>query len=90
MASTKSQGSSSNGRDSRGQRLGVKCFGGQQVLSGHVLVRQRGTQFLPGRNVRRGCDDTLYAVAPGVVRFEWVHRGKQRISIVADGGAPKA
>ncbi len=81
MAHTKAQGSSSNGRDSHGQRLGVKRYGGQQVLSGMVIVRQRGTKFLPGVNVGRGKDDTLFAKADGVVTFEWSHKDKKRVSV---------
>ena len=69
MAHTKAQGSSSNGRDSHGQRLGVKRYGGQTVLAGSVIVRQRGTKILPGLNVGRGKDDTLFAKASGVVTF---------------------
>ena len=82
MAHTKAQGSSSNGRDSQGQRLGVKRYGGQKVLAGMVLVRQRGTKFLPGLNVGRGSDDTLFAKASGVVTFEWAHKDKKRISVL--------
>lgn len=74
MAHTKAQGSSSNGRDSHGQRLGVKRYGGQQVLAGSVIVRQRGTKFLPGLNVGRGKDDTLFALTSGTVKF--VDRGR--------------
>ncbi|MEK7656189.1 MAG: 50S ribosomal protein L27 [Elusimicrobiota bacterium] len=81
MAHTKAQGSSTNGRDSHGQRLGVKNYGGQKVLSGMVLVRQRGTKFLPGVNVGRGKDDTLFAKADGVVTFEWAKKDKKRISV---------
>lgn len=81
MAGTKSQGSSVNGRDSNGQRLGVKRYGSQRVNAGEVLVRQRGTKFLPGLNVSRASDDTLFARAPGIVTFEWAFRGKQRISV---------
>lgn len=81
MAGTKSQGSSTNGRDSPGQRLGVKRYGGQLVLNGEVLVRQRGTKFLPGLNVGIGSDDTLFAKADGVVRFEWAYKDKKRISV---------
>ena len=81
MAHTKAQGSSSNGRDSQGQRLGVKRYGGQKVLAGNVLVRQRGTRFLPGLNVGRGSDDTLFAKVSGTVTFEWVSKDKKRISI---------
>jgi large subunit ribosomal protein L27 len=81
MAHTKAQGSSSNGRDSNGQRLGVKNYGGQKVLAGMVLVRQRGTKFLPGVNVGRGKDDTLFSKVDGVVTFEWAKKDKKRISV---------
>jgi len=81
MASTKSQGSSTNGRDSAGQRLGIKAFGSQIVTAGSILVRQRGTHFFPGRNVGRGSDDTLFARIAGTVRFEWASKGRQRISV---------
>jgi len=70
MAHKKGQGSSRNGRDSNAQRLGVKAFGGQTVTGGSILVRQRGTRFKPGRNVGRGKDDTLFAMAAGVVQFQ--------------------
>ena len=69
MAHKKGVGSSRNGRDSNAQRLGVKRFGGQFVVTGNILVRQRGTKFHPGRNVGRGRDDTLFALADGVVQF---------------------
>jgi large subunit ribosomal protein L27 len=82
MAHTKAQGSSGNGRDSHGQRLGVKRFGGEHVLAGAVIMRQRGTKFLPGLNVGRGKDDTLFAKAAGVVTFEWAHKDKKRISVL--------
>jgi large subunit ribosomal protein L27 len=81
MAHTKAQGSSSNGRDSHGQRLGVKRYGGQKVLAGSVLVRQRGTKILPGENVGRGKDDTLFAKVNGVVTFEWARKDKKKVSI---------
>lgn len=74
MAHKKGVGSSRNGRDSNPNRLGVKRFGGQEVRAGGILVRQRGTRFHPGRNVRRGGDDTLFAVADGVVKFERIRR----------------
>jgi large subunit ribosomal protein L27 len=74
MAHKKGVGSSRNGRDSNPQRLGVKRYGGESVRAGGILVRQRGTRFHPGRNVRRGGDDTLFAVADGVVRFETIRR----------------
>ncbi len=81
MAGTKSQGSSTNGRDSKGQRLGVKRYGCQTVSAGEILVRQRGTKFLPGENVRRASDDTLFTIVAGVVKFEWAKRGKKQISV---------
>jgi large subunit ribosomal protein L27 len=70
MAHKKGGGSSVNGRDSQGQRLGVKRFGGQVVNGGSILIRQRGTRYKPGRNVGRAKDDTLFALTTGVVRFE--------------------
>ena len=70
MAHTKSQGSTTNGRDSNPQMLGIKTYGGQIVRAGAVLVRQRGTQFKPGRFVARGSDDTLYALRDGTVHFK--------------------
>lgn len=69
MAHKKAGGSTSLGRDSAGQRLGVKLYGGQFAPAGAVIVRQRGARFRPGTNVRRGKDDTLYAVVPGIVYF---------------------
>lgn len=75
MAHKKGQGSSRNGRDSNAQRLGVKRFAGQVVPGGSILVRQRGTRFLPGENVGRGKDDTLFAKVAGIVRFR--ERGRQ-------------
>jgi large subunit ribosomal protein L27 len=70
MAHKKGVGSSRNGRDSNPQYLGVKRFGGQLVTAGSILVRQRGTRFHPGVNVRRGADDTLFSVVEGRVKFE--------------------
>jgi large subunit ribosomal protein L27 len=70
MAHKKAGGSSRNGRDSHAQRLGVKRFGGEQVLAGNIIVRQRGTRFHPGANVGIGKDDTLFAKANGRVQFE--------------------
>ena len=69
MAHKKGQGSSRNGRDSNPQHLGIKRYGGQLVTGGTIIVRQRGTKFFPGANVRRGKDDTLFATADGVVEF---------------------
>ncbi|HEX7089084.1 MAG TPA: 50S ribosomal protein L27 [Longimicrobiales bacterium] len=81
MAHKKGVGSSRNGRDSNPQRLGVKRFGGQRVLAGNILVRQRGTKFHPGQNVGRGRDDTLFALIDGVVRFERRGRARQYVSV---------
>ena len=82
MAHKKGVGSSRNGRDSNAQRLGVKRFGGEHVVAGNILVRQRGTKFHPGRNVARGKDDTLFALTDGVVRFERYDRDRQQISVI--------
>lgn len=76
MAHKKGVGSSRNGRDSNPQHLGIKRFGGEFVTAGSIIVRQRGTKFHPGRNVKRGRDDTLFAVADGVVTFEDFQRRK--------------
>ena len=81
MAHKVGGGSSRNGRDSNSQRLGVKRYAGQFVLSGNVLVRQRGTKIKPGINVMVGKDDTLFAVADGVVMFDVFH-GRKRVNIV--------
>lgn len=85
MAHKKAGGSSRNGRDSQGQRRGVKRFAGQQVKAGNILVRQLGTKFHPGVNVGLGKDFTLFALSDGVVRFEKYRRNrkvKTRISVV--------
>jgi len=82
MAHKKGQGSSRNGRDSPGQRLGIKAFGGELVKAGNILVRQRGTRFLPGKNVGIGRDDTLFALTDGIVKFEWVSKNKKRVSVI--------
>jgi large subunit ribosomal protein L27 len=74
MAHTKGQGTSKNGRDSASQRLGVKKFGGQQVIAGNIIVRQRGTRFHPGLNVGIGRDHTLFALSDGTVKFDKEHR----------------
>ncbi len=74
MAHKKGQGTSKNGRDSASQRLGIKKFGGQQVIAGNIIVRQRGTRFHPGQNVGMGRDHTLFALADGVVKFDKAHR----------------
>ena len=81
MAHKKGGGSSRNGRDSNAQRLGVKRYAGQHVLSGNILVRQRGTSIKPGLNVGRGKDDTLFATMDGVVMFDVIH-GRKRVNVV--------
>lgn len=81
MAHKKGQGSSRNGRDSAGKRLGVKRFGGELVSAGTILVRQRGTKFYPGTNVGKGSDDTLFAKVDGNVKFETYHGSKRQISV---------
>lgn len=81
MAHKKGQGSTRNGRDSNAQRLGVKRYGGEQVLAGNILVRQRGTKFHPGMNVMKGGDDTLFATVNGVVKFETKRGDRQFISV---------
>jgi large subunit ribosomal protein L27 len=81
MAHKKGVGSSRNGRDSAAQRLGVKRFGGQSVLGGSILVRQRGSKFKPGANVGIGSDDTLYAKIAGIVKFEDRGRRGRFISV---------
>ena len=83
MAHKKGVGSSKNGRDSAGQRLGVKRFGGQQVTAGSILVRPRGTTFHPGNNVGCGKDYTLYALIDGVVKFERKDKLRKKISVYA-------
>ncbi|MCX8062702.1 MAG: 50S ribosomal protein L27 [Anaerolineales bacterium] len=82
MAHKKGGGSSRNGRDSHAQRLGVKVFGGQQVLAGNILVRQRGTHIKPGKNVGLGKDDTLFATAAGVVVYETIRGNRKRVSVI--------
>jgi len=81
MAHKKGGGSSRNGRDSNAQRLGVKRYAGEFVLSGNILVRQRGTRIKPGLNVKVGRDDTLFAIANGVVMYD-IYRGQKRVNIV--------
>ncbi len=81
MAHKKGGGSSRNGRDSNAQRLGVKRYAGEQVLSGNILIRQRGTSIKPGLNVGRGSDDTLFATMDGVVKFDVIH-GRKRVNVV--------
>ena len=81
MAHKKGGGSSRNGRDSNAQRLGVKKYAGENVLSGNILIRQRGTHIKPGLNVGEGTDDTLFATIDGVVVFDIVH-GRKRVNVL--------
>lgn len=83
MAHKKGVGSSRNGRDSHGQRLGVKTYGGQSVSAGSIIVRQRGTKIHPGINVGMGKDDTLFALISGKVVFSRLGRSRKKVSIQA-------
>jgi large subunit ribosomal protein L27 len=82
MAHKKGAGSSRNGRDSNSQRLGVKKYGGEAVRSGNILVRQRGTKIKPGLNVMVGKDDTLFAVASGMVKYDTLPSGQKKVSVL--------
>jgi len=84
MAHKKGLGSSRNGRDSNSQRLGVKAFGSELVSAGSIIVRQRGTRYVPGRNVGKGKDDTLYALITGRVHFAKHRNGRPLVSVVAE------
>src|SRR5204863_5413882 len=90
MAHKKGVGSSRNGRDSNSQRLGLKKFGGESVLGGNILARQRGTKWKPGKNVGRGKDDTLFALVAGVVKFEDKGRTGKFISVYPQEQASSA
>ena len=86
MAHKKGTGSTRNGRDSNSKRLGVKAYGGERVTAGSILIRQRGTSVMPGLNVGRGKDDTLFALTDGIVKFESIRRGlrnRKRITVAA-------
>jgi len=82
MATSKSGGSTSNGRDSQSKRLGVKLFDGQRVFGGEIIVRQRGTKFHPGKRVGKGGDDTLFAKGEGVIKFHYGPKGRKYISVI--------
>jgi large subunit ribosomal protein L27 len=90
MAHKKGVGSSRNGRNSPGQRLGCKRFGGQLVTAGSILVRQHGTRFKPGLNVGIGRDNTLFATLDGIVRFEGQEKGQRYISVVPASAGEKS
>ncbi|TGL57501.1 50S ribosomal protein L27 [Leptospira ognonensis] len=81
MATKKGGGSTKNGRDSVSKRLGVKVYGGQLAIAGNIIVRQRGTEFKPGKNVGIGRDHTLFALTDGVVTFEHVTKERQQVSV---------
>ena len=88
MAHKKSGGSSRNGRDSAGRRLGVKKFGGEAVLAGNIIVRQRGTKFHPGVNVGLGKDHTIFSLIDGEVKFEWFAKpDRKKISVYPVGAS---
>jgi large subunit ribosomal protein L27 len=82
MAHKKGGGSTRNGRDSNSQRLGVKKFGGEQVLAGNIIIRQRGTRIHPGANVGRGKDDTLFALIDGVVEFQRKDKKRKQVAVL--------
>ena len=82
MATSKSGGSTSNGRESHSKRLGVKLFDGQEVSGGEIIVRQRGTRIHPGTSVDRGGDDTLFACKPGFIKFHYGLKGRRYVSVM--------
>jgi large subunit ribosomal protein L27 len=82
MATSKSGGSTSNGRDSASKRLGVKLYDGQRVSGGEIIVRQRGTHIHPGKNVGLGGDDTIFAVAAGSIKFHYGQKGRKYVSVI--------
>ena len=84
MAHKKGVGSSRNGRDSPGQRLGVKAYGGEFVTAGSIIMRQRGTKIHPGNNVKRAKDDSLFCVIDGIVKFERLGKTKKKVSVYAE------
>jgi large subunit ribosomal protein L27 len=90
MAHKKGGGSTRNGRDSAGKRLGVKRYGGEHVIPGNIIVRQRGTKFHPGQNVGMGRDHTLFAMIEGYVVFQTGARGRKRVSIHLERPQPVA
>ncbi len=83
MATSKSGGSTQNNRESQSKRLGCKKFGGEFVQKGNIIIRQRGTKYHPGENVLRGCDDTLYAVSQGFVKFKVGFKGRMLVSVAS-------
>lgn len=90
MAHKKGVGSSRNGRDSNPKMLGVKRYDGEAVNPGSILVRQRGTKILPGKNVGVGSDYTLFALVPGTVKFEWARKDRKQVSVLPNEAAVTA
>ena len=84
MAHKKGGGTSRNGRDSAGRRLVVKAFGGKFVTAGSIIVRQRGTRFVPGENVGIGRDHTIFSKVDGIVSFDWASKGKRRLNVLTE------
>lgn len=84
MAHKKGQGSTQNNRDSAGRRLGVKKFGGEAVIAGNIIIRQRGTKVHPGENVGMGKDHTIYALVDGVVKFEVKDKNRKKVSVYSN------
>jgi large subunit ribosomal protein L27 len=82
MAHKKGLGSTKNGRDSNSQRLGIKRFGGEKVNAGTIIVRQRGTKFMPGVNVSLGKDDTIFSLIEGHVKFTYLNKNKKKVNVV--------
>ena len=82
MAHKKGLGSTKNGRDSNAQRLGVKRFGGEYVSAGSIIIRQRGTKFMPGQNVGLGKDDTIFSMINGQVKFTQLNKNKKKVNVV--------
>jgi large subunit ribosomal protein L27 len=82
MAHKKGLGSTKNGRDSNSQRLGVKRFGGEYVSAGSIIIRQRGTKFMPGQNVGLGKDDTIFSMINGQVKFTYLNKNKKKVNVV--------
>lgn len=87
MAHKKGQGSTRNGRNSRSQRLGVKKYGGEEVIAGNIIIRQCGTKWRPGKGVGLGSDYTIYATVTGTVKFDHASRTKKRVNVVASPDA---
>lgn len=83
MATSKTGGSTQNGRDSISKRLGIKIFDGHQVHGGEIIVRQRGTRVHPGNGVGKGSDDTLFVIRPGVIKFHYGSRGRKYVSVIS-------